>query len=245
MRLDPTTLSPLPTAEAWWPRFVAKIAVAENGCWHWTASIHPDGYGRFGINNRVYPAHRIAYLSVRGEIPSGLCIDHVCHNRDLTCPGARKCLHRRCVNPWHMETVTNVANVLRGQSHMAQQARATHCKNGHPFSGENLHRTAKGRRCKTCSRAANRAFHARRGPIPVKPSKTQALVLATLQAGGSIRQGDWQHFVLCRPGDGEPIRRLSTGTPASLVKRGWAIGADVLNLQVTEAGARHIEGMVA
>lgn len=244
MRIDPTMLSPLPIAEAWWPRFVAKIAVAENGCWHWTASIHPDGYGRFGISNRIQPAHRVAYRSLRGEIPAGLSIDHVCHNEDKTCPGAQECLHRRCVNPWHMDAVTNAENVLRGHSQMAQQARSSTCKRGHKLSGSNLYQTPAGRHCKTCRLAANRKFHARRGPLPAKPSKAQIRVLETLQSGGSIRQEDWRTFLLCRV-DGEPICRLSTGTPASLVKRGWAVGPDVLSLQVTDAGARFLEGQGA
>lgn len=242
MHLDPTTLSPLPSAESWWPRFVEKIAVADNGCWRWTASIHPGGYGRFGIKNRVYPAHRVAYQSMRGEIPNGLCIDHICHNLDESCPGAANCLHRRCVNPWHMETVTNTVNVLRGQSRMAKHARQTHCKNGHPFSGENLHRTSDGRRCKTCSRAANRAFHARRGPIPVKPSPAQRRVMETIRSGGYLIQSSWQQFTLCAPGSGESICPVSTGTPASIVKRGWATRPEICRLELTDAGLRMLDG---
>lgn len=158
MHTDPTTMAVLPSAEAWWPRFAAKIAVAENGCWHWTASLHPTGYGRFGIKNRIYKAHRVAYEAVRGPIAPGLCIDHVCHNRDSACGGAWGCLHRRCVNPAHLEAVSIVENVMRGQSFFARQARATHCRNGHPFDADNTYVTKQGRHCKTCRLANNRAF---------------------------------------------------------------------------------------
>lgn len=161
MRPDPTTLSPLPTAEKWWPRFAEKFEVVENGCWLWRRHIDRDGYGRFGINSTVWYAHRAAYVALIGPIPDET-LDHLCHTNDPTCPGALNCLHRRCVNPWHLDPATNVENSMRGGSIMAKQARATHCKNGHPLSGENLYQTKAGRHCKTCRRATNRAWWARK-----------------------------------------------------------------------------------
>lgn len=234
MRLDPTTLSPLPTAAAWWPRFAEKFDVAANGCWLWKASIHPHGYGRFGIKNRIYPAHRASYVALVGPIPPSLGLDHLCHTNDLTCQGGPSCLHRRCVNPEHLEPVTDAVNVLRGRSPMAQYARATHCKHGHPFSGDNLYRSKSGRHCKTCRLAANRALRAR-GWRPVKkPTPSQVRVLSVLAAGGELRAADWNHLLLFAHGASEPLCRVSTNTPASMRKLGWLSEYG----GVTELGAR-------
>jgi len=71
------------------------------GCWLWTLSIKPKGYGQIKNAGRLAYAHRIAYQLLRGPIPKGMTIDHLCRVR---------C----CVNPDHMEVVTNRTNVLRG-----------------------------------------------------------------------------------------------------------------------------------
>lgn len=47
--------------------------------------------------------HRILYEMVRGAIPVGHLLDHLCRNRE-------------CVNPWHMEVVTPQENTLRGEA---------------------------------------------------------------------------------------------------------------------------------
>ena len=74
-----------------WPK------VAESGdCWVWTAFRMPNGYGQF---DKQY-AHRWAYEHLRGEIPEGLELDHLCRVR-------------HCVNPWHLEPVTHAENHRR------------------------------------------------------------------------------------------------------------------------------------
>ncbi len=84
------------------------------------------------------------YQNVKGAIGPTLVVDHLCRNR-------------LCVNPEHMEPVTNVENVMRGNSPLAQRARMTHCKNGHELSGSNLIARQVGRshqrRCRTCQKA--------------------------------------------------------------------------------------------
>jgi hypothetical protein len=78
-------------------------------CWLWRGTITVDGYGYAGGRS----VHRLAYRLFVGPIPDGLTVDHVCHNRDLTCPGAWECLHKRCVNPSHLEAVTRAENTRR------------------------------------------------------------------------------------------------------------------------------------
>jgi hypothetical protein len=118
-------------------------------CWPWSGAPDRDGYGRMGVSRVSKKAHRLMYERFRGAIPDGLVIDHLCRNT-------------LCVNPMHMEPVSSVENVMRGNSPAARNARKTHCKRGHPFSGTNLHIPKEGqRKCRECSRAATRRWRAR------------------------------------------------------------------------------------
>ncbi len=149
-------------------RMVAKIGLAETGCWLWTGEIDRYGYGCFGIGSkadgtrRKAKAHRVTYAALRGEIPAGLLTDHVCHTVAVDaggCPGGNACLHRRCCNPWHLEMVTNRENMMRGMTVTAANAAKTHCPQGHPLSGDNLYvPPAGGRYCRTCRAAADRRW---------------------------------------------------------------------------------------
>jgi hypothetical protein len=95
-------------------RFLAKIVAGPNGCAIWTAKTNERGYGRFHPERgHGVGAHRFAYELLIGPIPDGLQLDHVCHNRDTACPGGVVCLHRRCVNPWHLQPVSHAENVRR------------------------------------------------------------------------------------------------------------------------------------
>lgn len=72
-------------------RFLAKIDKQPDGCWLWTASCFPNGYGQFrvsGWENGGY-AHRAAFLLYVGSIPSGMLVLHTCDVRN-------------CVNPSHL-----------------------------------------------------------------------------------------------------------------------------------------------
>lgn len=122
-------------------RLMAKVEmVTESGCWIFMGVLN-DGYGYMGATGRTRRAHRISYELYRGLIPPGLDLDHLCRVR---------C----CVNPWHLEPVTERENTLRSPIAVtAVHSRKTHCSKGHPFSGDNLHiRPNGGRRCKTCAR---------------------------------------------------------------------------------------------
>lgn len=129
------------TVDTFWER-VAKTTTLD--CWLWlgTTSKKKTGpYGSFCFKGKVFPAHRFAYEITRGPIPGKCVLDHLCRNP-------------QCVNPDHLEPVSNTENLLRGFFKNGLPRRsATHCKRGHSLAGDNLSTQGQGkfRRCKKCS----------------------------------------------------------------------------------------------
>lgn len=75
-----------------------------DACWLYglNDTTHPLMYYRMHtVRGQAYAAHRLAYTLVKGPIPDGLEIDHMC---DV----------KACVNPAHLETVTHRENIARG-----------------------------------------------------------------------------------------------------------------------------------
>lgn len=135
-----------PLAERLWPK-VDRSGGAD-ACWPWTGFVNPLGYGKIRVGNhptQQVGVHRASYELLVGPIPADLVIDHLCRNPS-------------CVNPAHMEPVTNRVNVLRGTGAPAANARQTHCRRaGHPLEGDNLFVTRQGNRsCMACNRDRQR-----------------------------------------------------------------------------------------
>lgn len=141
-------------------RFNKWVSKGE-GCWPWTGDVDKaTGYGRFWFNGKTESAHRVAYELARGPIPKGLHIDHLCRNRI-------------CVKPDHLEPVTLVENVMRGEGAAAINARKVACHNGHPLSGDNLHVAPDGRRiCRQCARDKDNQQRRALG-IPARPRRAR------------------------------------------------------------------------
>lgn len=127
--------------EALPPRLRSKICVnSDTGCWEWTASRKPEGYGQCTVRRKLRYAHRYVYETLVGPIPEGYQLDHLCRIR-------------HCVNPEHLEPVTPQVNTLRGESLLAEQARRTHCPQGHEYTPENTYTSSTNhRQCRTCVR---------------------------------------------------------------------------------------------
>jgi len=126
-------------------RFWDKIKITDS-CWEWKGRTE-YGYGRIDIDGKQVRVHRLSYELFCNDIPDKLVIDHLCRNR-------------ACVNPEHLEVVTNKENILRGMGASAINSRKTHCPKKHPLSGENLYidSSTGGRRCLICKREKARLW---------------------------------------------------------------------------------------
>lgn len=117
----------------------------ETECILWkgqTFTTHGNTYGIVGGKDFVL-AHRYVYEKEVGIIPKDFVIDHLCRNG-------------LCVNPKHLEAVTNIENIMRGNGAPAINARKTHCVRGHELSGDNLYNRRSGKRaCRTCGNLYN------------------------------------------------------------------------------------------
>ena len=135
--------------------FLQHISILDNGCWEWTGAVGAKGYGRFSAPETKV-AHIFSYRWFKGEIPDGLQIDHLCH--DKTCGLGSACPHRRCVNPDHLEAVTHQENCRRGLVG-SNQTTKTHCPHGHPYDEHNTYHRQNdgGRDCKICRYTRNHA----------------------------------------------------------------------------------------
>ncbi len=125
-------LIPLPLMERVWLR----VEPETNGCWIWKGYIGDGGYGLIVLDRRRR-VHRYLYEEFIGPVPDGLVLDHLCRVR-------------HCVNPTHLEVVTQGENLRRGMGFPGINARKTHCPQGHPYEGRNLKRNAGKRQCRIC-----------------------------------------------------------------------------------------------
>lgn len=106
----------------------------ETGCWEWTAARTNGGYGAFRLEGVASVAHRVLYSLLVCELPADLHLDHLCRNTI-------------CVNPDHLEPVTQQENNRRAG------AARTHCVQGHEYTAANTYRRRNGSRdCRACNR---------------------------------------------------------------------------------------------
>lgn len=146
-------MSPTPRAlnEKGIAEILSLIEPQANGCHSWTGTITDRGYGKITVDGKNCQAHRLVFSILIGPIPSGLTLDHICHNRDNTCRGGASCLHRRCVNPEHLEPISAIENATRAR------ISRTHCKRGHEYTESNTRWRISSagnqiRACKDCER---------------------------------------------------------------------------------------------
>lgn len=128
----------------------------KTGCWEWQRELSLQGYGMMRKDGFKTGAHRHYFMHLRSGIPPNMKLDHLCRNTI-------------CVNPAHLEIVTERENIIRGVGASAQNARKTHCGRGHALSGENVeHDVQHGwprRKCITCRRMMEKKRYARKAVL--------------------------------------------------------------------------------
>ncbi len=126
-------------------------------CWVWTGPLDQEGYGNIRVGEIMDKTHRASYRCHKGEIPAGLDLDHLCRTRS-------------CANPDHLDPVTHIENVRRGETGKYQTLK-THCPKGHEYTPENVRMWNGSRSCRECGRigcrlrARRKALEARIGII--------------------------------------------------------------------------------
>lgn len=77
------------------------------GCWNWLLAKCTSGYGQEKVLDEekgrwcTKTVHKRMYEKKNGPVPQGYELDHLCRNRG-------------CVNPDHLEPVTDAINTRRG-----------------------------------------------------------------------------------------------------------------------------------
>jgi hypothetical protein len=83
--------------KAHWRRIIERTSIRnEKGCWIWQGRMIKTGYGKLNLNIGLQEvlAHRMSYAEFKGPIRKGYETHHICENK-------------RCVNPEHIEQMTN------------------------------------------------------------------------------------------------------------------------------------------
>lgn len=126
-------------------RIARKLTVQPDGHWTWSGWHNSEGYPYVSFEGRDQPAYRAVWTLLRGRIPAGLELDHVC-------------VTPTCCNPDHLEVVTHAENLRR------MSERQTSCRRaGHDWSIPGFVRVRPNgyRYCGECARLDAKARYAR------------------------------------------------------------------------------------
>lgn len=103
-------------------RFWAKVR-QEGDCHVWQAGGTVNGYGLFSVKCRMRLAHRVAFATLVGPIPTGMQVHH-------------KCFNRRCVNVEHLALATPQRNAEERSGPNSNTTSGIRNVYWHPASGK-------------------------------------------------------------------------------------------------------------
>lgn len=150
-------------------RFWEKVEKTDK-CWIWKGARCGKGglYGHIKVDGRMQRAHRVAYELCVGPITDGLTLDHLCRNT-------------RCVNPKHLEPVSNKENCLRGISPAAVNSKKKTCPKGHEYDVE----VSGKRRCSVCDRESTKRLRDSYRTQPRRPNPGSDRLKSLIDGGAS------------------------------------------------------------
>lgn len=114
-------------------------------CWTTSNKISPNGYSR--VMGKI--GHRVFYESFKGKIKEGYTIDHLCREKS-------------CVNPDHLEAVTQRENSFRAPNYVGNRKE---CPKGHEYTGENIVHYNGRRICRICKNTRQREYALKKGIV--------------------------------------------------------------------------------
>lgn len=161
-------------------RFIllADFGGEDNECVQWLGKVNKrSGYGHFWLDGTTINAHMASYkLFVSEDLSDELVVEHWCHTLALRtgrCDGGPDCIHRSCVNPSHLEAITQRENSLRA-SHAPNSGSfqlQEMCKAGlHKMSDTRVVRGSGSRKtsvCRLCKNERNRIWMANNKKLTV------------------------------------------------------------------------------
>ena len=103
-------------------------------CWLWHGARGKEGYGLISRSSRKV-AHRVVWEQEFGPVPDGQVLDHVCRRR-------------HCVNPMHLDPVTQSTNERRKS--WRTRTRRVQCRFGHDLRKHGRLTPEGGKVCREC-----------------------------------------------------------------------------------------------
>ena len=167
-------------------RFMDKVHINEfTGCWIWKAGLNENGYGTFyfqGRSNQL--AHRVAWFLEHGEWPQHT-LDHLC-------------MRPTCVNPAHLEDVTQRVNWERSSSFNVRRDLSKCAAELHEWTPENVYTNPNTglKMCRPCNNSSARKRY-KATPIRKDPARCKSGKQAWTEENWIIKKNGSKQCRLC------------------------------------------------